>query len=988
MAYEKAATAKAIDKYAEARDLWRDLGDHGKAAIAAERLGAAYQQLGELDRAAESYGEAIALARKSGDGLLESELQATLGWIQAFLGNDETALESAEALCRTALDLAEEMGNDAGRADALHCFGEASYSRGKPTKALIRYGQAESIQRQIGDRAGLARSLLSLGFSHSDLGSFELAEAHYDEALAIWRSTGNQRGAGRVLLAIARMHQRRAQFQSALDRFYETAELFERMGDAIHLASSYEGIASVYMKMGQYRNAARFWNLAVRSYEEARLYHYVPHLLEDLGLAKLALGDSVSAMHHFDRALTLSWQSGNELNHAYALRLLAYANYAFDKPRIALEYLLDLMALEETGQNPPLRADALGDIGFVYSVLGEREKATGSFEQALHLYEAASNLTGKVRTLFGLAKVQDELGNLELARHSLETALEIIESLRSDVVLHEMRASYAASVHDYYRLHVDLLMRAHAERRGEGLDRTAFRASERARARSLLDHLAATGVDLRQSADKHLIAEEDRLRRLLDEHYRQQAIQGEETHPEGTPLSEEARDLEARYEQVRAKMRASSPQHDALTSPQPVALADVQSEILDGDTALLEYSLGNERSYLFVVTSDAFLVHTLPGRGAIDELARRTYSLAAQPPANRAAGERYWDTAARLSEMILGPAMAQIDDKRLVVVADGALRYVPFAALPKPGSRGARPPPMIEDHEIALLPSASALAVLRDQTRDRPTPSKTLAMFADPVFSDSDPRLAPGIPSNTLALNGGARAGHGLSSDLDLAKDPTRSVTTEGGPESNETLRGSSMNLARLPHTAREADRIQAIVPEGDFLARVGFGASRAAALDPALGDYRIIHFATHARFDETEPGLSGLIFSGFDRQGRARDGFVRLHDIYDLRLPAELVVLSACDTALGKDIEGEGLVGIVRGFMYAGSKRVVASFWQVADAATAELMNRFYLEMFGHGLAPPAALRKAQLHVMRQPRWRHPFYWAAFSLQGEWLPD
>ena len=202
------------------------------------------------------------------------------------------------------------------------------------------------------------------------------------------------------------------------------------------------------------------------------------------------------------------------------------------------------------------------------------------------------------------------------------------------------------------------------------------------------------------------------------------------------------------------------------------------------------------------------------------------------------------------------------------------------------------------------------------------------------------------------------------------------------------TTRSGERSLRRLPHTASEADQITELVPGGDFLKKVGFGANRATAISPELSQYRILHFATHALFNETEPGLSGLIFSQFDDEGRPQDGFVRLNDIYDLRLPAELVVLSACDTALGEEIEGEGIIGIVRGFMYAGSKRVVASLWQVADAATAELMSRFYQEMLAKGLNPAAALRKAQLHVMDQRRWRHPYYWAAFTLQGEWRAD
>jgi CHAT domain-containing protein/Tfp pilus assembly protein PilF len=988
MAYKKAPTLEAIDKYAEARDLWQDLGDYESAANSAKRLGTAYEHLGNLIQAAESYGEALVLARQSGDKLLEAELHGTLGFTQALLGSDETAWEGAETHCQIALILAEAMGSDEERARALNCFGEVSYNRGKTSEALSHYGQAESILRQSSDRAGLAATLLSVGYCHSDLSSFEMAAANYSEALAISRSIGDKRGTALALVAIARMQFRRSQFQLALNQFSAAEELFEQMGDTIDLASSYDGIAGVYMDMGQYQNAVQFWNLALRSLEEAGLYNYVPDVLETLGMAKLALGDPESALTHFNHALTLSRQSGNTPSYADALLHLGYAHYAIDRPKAALEYLLQLLELDETAQNPRREADALSNIGLVYSVLGEPQKATGYFERALRLYEMASDRTGEARTLFGLAKTYDGLGNLELARHYLETTLEVTDSLRAEVVRHDMRASYVASVHEYYRLHVDLLMRAHQKVPQDGLDRAAFQASERARARSLLENLAATGVNLREGVDEQLIAEEEQLRRLLNEQYRRKVIQREEADLAADQIASETRDLETKYKQIRAKIHASSPQYAALTSPQPLTLGDVQSRIVDDDTTLLEYSLGEERSYLWVVSSDEFYVYTLPARDEIEDLAKQTYSLITRPTVSRADEGRYWNTAARLSEMILGPAIAQIKDRRLIVVADGALRYVPFSALPKLGGHEARPVPMIVDHEINILPSASALAVLRDQARDRPKPSKTLALFADPVFSDADPRLDPSPAGSTVARGNADRAGNAAASSQDLAKNSIRSATAERQLASVESVRRGRADLKRLPHTAIEADRITKLVPDGQFLEAVGFDASREAALDPELSNYRIIHFATHATFNEAEPGLSGLIFSQFDDEGHARDGFVRLHDIYDLRLPADLVVLSACDTALGEEIEGEGIVGIVRGFMYAGSKRVVASFWQVSDAATSELMNQFYVEMLTNGLAPSDALRRAQLYIMSQRKWHHPFYWAAFSFQGEWRAD
>jgi len=988
LAYDKAAALQAIDKYLEARDLWRDLGDYGDAASAAEGLGAAYEQLGNLARAAESYADATVLARRSGDKVLEAELHGTLGYTQAYLGSDQAAWKGAEAHCEVARRLAEEVDSDQARARALNCFGEVVYERGNPREALIQYGRAEAILRQAGDRKILAQILLAVGYCHSDLKSFEMAAAKYDEALAISRSIEDKRGVAIALAAIARMQGRKTNFQFALNQFYAAEELFEEMGDIINLASSYDGIANVYMYMGQYRNAVRFWKLALRLFEEAELYNYVPGVLVRLGVARLALGDPDSALSDLSQASALSRKSGNTLNHAFALVALGYAQYVADKPKVALPYLLQALELSEIAPSPIVEAEALSDIGFVYSALGEPGSATDYLERALRRCELTNDRAGEARALFGLAKAHDALGNLALARRYLERTLEVTDSLRTEVVRQDMRVSYVAAVHDYYQLDVDLLMRAHQERPGEGLDREAFRASERARARSLLENLAATGVDLREGVDEQLIREEEQLRELLDEQYRQKAIHAEETDQAADQLADETRDLEMRHQQIRAKIRASSPRYAALTSPEPLTLGDVQSQVLDDDTTLLEYSLGEERSYLWVISSDAFSVYTLPAREEIDDLAKQAYALLSRPTTSRAEEERYWNTASRLSEMILGPAIAQIEDRRLVVVADGALRYVPFGALPKVGGHGDRAVPMIVDHEIITLPSASAIAVLRDETRSRPRPTETLALLADPVFSDADPRMGPGGPSANVARSDDDRGGNGPSNRENWAESPIRSGAAEGRIASLESLRSGRADLGRLPDTANEADRITRLVPKGDFLKKVGFDASREAALDPELSNYRIIHFATHARFDENEPGLSGLIFSQFDAEGRARDGFVRLHDIYDLRLPADLVVLSACDTALGEDIEGEGIVGIVRGFMYAGSKRVVASYWQVADAATSELMNQFYVEMLGNGLTASAALREAQLHIMRQPKWHHPFFWAAFSLQGEWRPD
>ena len=191
--------------------------------------------------------------------------------------------------------------------------------------------------------------------------------------------------------------------------------------------------------------------------------------------------------------------------------------------------------------------------------------------------------------------------------------------------------------------------------------------------------------------------------------------------------------------------------------------------------------------------------------------------------------------------------------------------------------------------------------------------------------------------------------------------------------------------LARLPFSRDEANAIALLAGRAGTLKATDFRANRGTALERTLEDYRIVHFATHGWIDDERPELSGLVLSLVNDRGRPQDGFLRLQDIFNLRLNADLVVLSACQTALGKEIKGEGLVGLTRGFMYAGAPRVVASLWQVNDVATAELMKKFYTNMLQRKLPPSAALRAAQLEMSKDPRWSAPYFWAGFVLQGDW---
>ena len=407
--------------------------------------------------------------------------------------------------------------------------------------------------------------------------------------------------------------------------------------------------------------------------------------------------------------------------------------------------------------------------------------------------------------------------------------------------------------------------------------------------------------------------------------------------------------------------------------------------MLDSDTILLEYSLGDEHSFLWAVTPTSLDVYELPKREEIEARAQRVLNLLTarqQTPGEyeiqstriTKADADYWTEAAALSKTLLGPVAAQLGNKRLAVVASGALQYIPFAALPEVDGQGlgsSKNQPLIVNHEIVSLPSASLLAVERRNLQKRGVATKSLAVIADPVFEKNDPRI------KQFATNMKVQTPKSQIDNINHNALLRAALEVDGS---------DSHGFSRLLYSRVEANKILSTMGDrSDRFAALDFAANRKTAFSADLGKYRYIHFATHGLLDEVHPELSGLVLSLINEKGQQQDGFLRLHDIYNLKLSADLVVLSACRTGLGKQIKGEGLVGLTQGFMYAGSPRVVASLWKVQDDSTAELMASFYSAILKEGKRPAAALREAQLSMSRTKAWQAPFYWAAFAIQGEW---
>ena len=563
-------------------------------------------------------------------------------------------------------------------------------------------------------------------------------------------------------------------------------------------------------------------------------------------------------------------------------------------------------------------------------------------------------------------------------------ALDVIEFLRGKVAGGQLRAAFLATAQEYYEFNIDLLMLSHRQRPSEGHNEVALETNERAIARSLLESLSEARADIRGGVDAPLLERERELeRRLVDLTAAQaQLLSGQHTEAQAAQINKAIEATIAQYNEVQAQIRASSPRYAALTQPLPLKLKEIQRQTLDDNTLLLEYALGKERSYLWAVTSSSITSHELPKRAEIEVAVRRVYasfSIGGGAPTSQRGAE----ASRALSRMLLGPVAGQLGTRRLLIVPTGVLQYLPFGALPVPETRrqgdketrrqgdktnpqsAIRNPqsstPLIADHEIVNLPSASTLAVLRRELSDRAPAAKQIAVLADPVFDLTDPRVKAGV-------EGKAPGDQGDRVQLERA------------------ARGSGLTVFdRLRSTRGEAEEIIALARGGEKLIALDFEASRAMATSEQLTQYRVVHLATHGLLNSQHPELSGLVFSLVDERGQPQNGFLRAHEVYNLKLGADLVALSGCQTALGKEVKGEGLISLTRGFMYAGAPRVLASLWRVPDRATGELMKRFYHGLLVEGQSAAAALRAAQITVRKEKRWASPYYWAAFVLQGEW---
>ncbi|MGA7218005.1 MAG: CHAT domain-containing protein [Candidatus Sulfotelmatobacter sp.] len=969
---------------------------------------ASYMQRGDFAQAEKKYEQAIAESSLLGeDSLTLAANMDNLGMLFWKRGD----LTRAGEYCRRALAIRTKVApNSLALAQSLDSVGAVvRYPRGSGlTEAEDYFRRALAIQTSLAPGGlDMASSLNSLGIVAWQRGELAQAEDYLKRALDI---------AERL---------RPGGLEAAFS-WNELGTVADLQGDPAKSKSRYTKSLAIRRK------------LAPRSWELSQSVH-------NLGLLAQEQGDAAKGEYFTRQALEIDIELGGpeSLDVAGDYNDLCYLAEDRGNLEEAEKYGIRALAVEENIADDGLYlAETLNSLGELSRRRADWSAAENYYRQALAIREKlAFGSADHAATLAGLASVMRSQGQMDAAQGLYEEALNALESQTARLGgSEEIRSGFRATHAGYYKEYVDLLL-------DRNRPELALQALERSRARMLLEMMTAAHVEIREGADAQLLERERRLQSDLTGQLagRIRLLSAPHSEEQLSAIQKEIEETLAAHRQVEEQIRSSNPRYAALVQPEALSAKEIQQQLLDPETLLLEYSLGEERSHVFLISQNSLTSYSLPKRSEIEMLARSVYGLLTEP--NRVikdeseaarkirlarASQRYERAVTTLSQMIVGPFAGELGKKRLLIVSDGALQYIPFGILPCIGTmaqghglfsrrslresspRGSSPreslsrkslpqpdqPRLVDEHEIVNLPSASVLAVLRREEVNRGKGSKSVAVLADPVFDSADPRV------EAFAGNRGSRPQAGdaakrqsafwsslpASRLLRSASDVTSDINSNGGSNINSNSAAErqsreiqELHLNRLWFTRLEADTIVASAGRDQAMEAVDFKASRSAATSRELAQYRIVHFATHGLLDSRNPELSGLVFSMVDAKGRPQNGFLDLQDIYNLELPVEMVVLSACETGLGKEVDGEGLVGLTRGFMYAGASRVVASLWRVSDVATAKLMGLFYKAMQRDGMPAAAALRTAQIEMRRQKRWDAPYYWAGFQIQGEW---
>lgn len=812
---------------------------------------------------------------------------------------------------------------------ALNNLGQASLRTGDLNRGRAALEESLALIEAGDDRSTEGAARNNLANIYRRLGLYDLALRSLELAAARHRADGGKTLEIRALQNMGILYNELRDYQKALDLFSTSLRMANEANDPGTQFGSLRSLGSTYAYIGEDTLALQFYERAEALARKQDAANDLGGVLAGMAQLRLRAKDYAGARKYLEETLKISRAIGDASGEANSLNGMCYTLADAGEFEKARPFAAEAIAMNR--KTSPAFGLSKAEV-----CLARIETQAGNFDATRKLLEAglaaAGDQPARVNYLDGLAELEERQDHLLASLANTEEAAALADQGRTGLGSPGLRAAANAGLSARTARHTHLLMRLHRTSPDLGFAERAWAVSERERARSLTELIAGYTRPAAPAMPKEYQQQETKLVAAITAVQRQLFREGV------TPARQQAlrRELAA-AESDLAALQAPHFQVPANAMAEPFDLARIQSLLLDARTALIEFALGDKESYAWVITREGFRSFVLPGRAVIEERVEAFRGLLGKPVSGLTAARAAAAVSAAgglLQTLLIGPLESALKGRtRLLIVPDGGLHYLPFEVL-----GGATP--LVERFQIAYAPSASALAALRRRREGRTPPPRTLMALADPEL--------PGGETPAAAERG--------------------------------------FLFTRLPNARLEANVLRDLFGAAGSRVLLGADAREGNVKSGGADGYRYVHFATHGYLDEAQPARSGLVLAR-EAEG-VEDGFLQAREIFRLKLNADVVTLSACQSGLGKLIAGEGVMGLSRAFLYAGAQSLVVSLWNVNDAATAELMKTFY----GHlkaGVARDEALRRAKLALRNGPNriWRHPYYWAPFVLIGDPLP-
>lgn len=840
---------------------------------------------------------------------------------------------------KKAIELAREIGNKKSEGIALGNIGVYYAMTGSLPDAMKSFQEKLSVMKGLNEKTEQVGVLSNIGAIYDWQGNVQRSMESYAEALKILGSLDDKPKKALLTGNMGAAFEKLSDYPKALDFYHQALTMFQELQDKGDTAWMLGNIGAIASKLGNTSEALDDFGKALAIMQEIGNRKYEGWILGTMGAIYKRSGDKAKSYEFLGRALEIAREIGDKrivVDHLANIGSNYQEDGQFEK---AADYLGQALDNAEKLGNKVSISEAHLMLGILGRAQKDYDRAIGEYRKALEIGTEIGVPRLIWNSEWGLANAYEKKGQLEEALGHYKTAVDAVDRIRGKLVTQEQKVGFLGETIDIYEGMIRVLFKLRESGSARDCVAEAYHLAERAKSRAFLELLAETKVDLASGMSQELGSAEKGLEVQLTG--LQQKLQDPELKlPDREALYEQIRGVESRYQEFIRELRTKCPEYAAAVYPEPLALSEVQRRVLDRNTYLVEFFLGADDVFQWVVSRDKVLwARSLP-RG--HEVFRKIQDYQSQV-ANRKTNLDI-RSAKEIYDVLMKEALRQVPvSARLIIVPDGPLLRLPFEALVRDMKKGV-PKYLLEYYTLSYAPSASVLAELRTRKGPEPVRPVDLLALGNPVFDGGKPQAAP-----QLAY---LRAGAALQ-PLPYAEEEVSSI--------GQLYRSNNKETELF----------------------VGDTAQEGILKSESRRPFKILHFATHGFVDDRVPALSGLLLTpGAALDGD--DGFLRLNEIFHLKMNADLVVLSACETALGKEVRGEGMVGLTRAFFYAGARSVIASLWMVSDRSTALLMEAFYAHYLqGEDIA--TALRRAKLGLLKakDPRFRHPFFWAPFVVIG-----